>query len=301
MKNCTRIFGLFLSIALLAPTLAQAGTVAYYRFDNDTVAGATNDETGVNNGTIVGGAPYGSSVGQNPVKQTGAANATSLGLNGTTQFVSVPNNSSLSFGSSAWTIEAYINLNTLPTAVSAGQWIAQKKDAAADDFQDYGFLVGGNRGGTFGTYGKSTGITGHELVVELGKGAGAGWTSITSSLEVPAAAQWVFVSAAYDGGTSLRFTLDSNLTDNLPGAIETISLPGLVNVTNTGPLILGAKRNMAGGTAQLFGGSIDEIRVSSGVVPVAGLLSSTVPEPSTFVLAGLAAVACFVYRKRAKA
>jgi hypothetical protein len=300
MRDYLRSSGLLLTAALLAPTLARAGTVAYYRFDNDTVAGASKDETGVNNGSILGGAPYVSSVGQNPVKQTGAANATSLGLNGTNQYVSVPNNSSLSFGSSAWTIEAYINLNTLPTPATAGQWIAQKKDAAADDFQDYGFLVGGNRAGLFGTYGKSTGVTGHELVVELGKGAG--WTTITSTLEVPAAAQWVFVSAAYDGGTSLRFTLDSNLTDNLPGLIETIPLPGLTNVTNNGPLTLGAKRNAAGAAAQLFGGSIDEIRVSNGVVPVGELLSSTaVPEPSTIVLAGLAALACFAIRRRAKA
>ena len=145
MRHCLRITGFFLTTTLLTPTLTEAATVAYYRFDNDTVAGTTQDETGINNGSIVGSAAYASTVGQNPVKQTGAANSTSLALNGTTQFVSVPNNSSLSFGSSAWTIEAYINLSTLPTAASSGQWIAQKKDAAIDDFQDYGFLVGGSR------------------------------------------------------------------------------------------------------------------------------------------------------------
>ena len=119
---------------------------------------------------------------------------------------------------------------------------------------------------------------------------------------MPAAVQWVFVSTAYDGGTSLRFTLDSNLTDNLPGAIETILLPGLTNVTNSGPLILGAKQNAAGAAAQLFGGAIDEVRISSGVVPVADLLSAIpVPEPSSFVLAGLAALACLAFRKLAKA
>jgi hypothetical protein len=288
-----RIFGTALIVFVLTPAFAEAGTVAYYRFDNDPAPGVAQDETGVNNGQILGAAPISNSVGQNPVLRTGTVNTTSLSLDGTTQYVSVPNNSSLSFGSTPWTIEAYINLTTLPTASTPGQWIAQKKDAATDDFEDYGFLVGGNRAGLAGTFGKSAGITGHELVVELGKGAG--WTTITSNLQVPAAAAWVFVSAAYDGGTSLRFTLDANLSDNLPGDVETISLPGLTNVTNSGNLVLGAKRNAAGSPAQLFGGLIDEVRISNDVVPVNNLLS--VPEPSAIVLAALATLTGVFFRR----
>lgn len=289
-------------VLVLAPQAALAGTVAHYRFDNDPSALIAADETGVNPGQIIGGASHSSSVGQNPISQTGQANSASLSLSNSTptaQYVSVPHNNSLSFGSNPWTIEAYINLNTLPTTAVAGQWIAQKKDLAIDDAQDYGLLVGGNRAGLAGTFGKSTGLTGQELVVELGRGVGNGWTSITSTLEVPAAGTWVFVSAAYDGGTSLRFTLDTNLNDNLPGLVDLVALPGLTNVTNAGNLFIGAKRNAAGAPAQLFNGLIDEVRISDEVLGEDALLSvQAVPEPSSLVLAALAGFACLAIRRR---
>ena len=37
---------------------ASAATVAYYRFDNDSVANVTEDETGNHDGTLVGGPSY---------------------------------------------------------------------------------------------------------------------------------------------------------------------------------------------------------------------------------------------------
>lgn len=288
-------------VIILTPHAVLAGTVAHYRFDNDPSAIVAADETGVNSGQIVGGAAHSNSVGQNPVSQTGQSNSTSLALSTAgpaAQYISVPHHSSLSFGSNPWTIEAYINLNSLPTTAVAGQWIVQKKDLAIDDFQDYGFLVGGNRAGLAGTYGKSSGLTGAELVVELGRGSGNGWTSITSNLEVPAAGAWVFVSAAYDGGTSLRFTLDANLNDNLPGLVDLIALPGLTNVTNAGNLFVGAKRNAAGAPAQLFNGLIDEVRISDDVLAEDALLSvQAVPEPSSLALAALAGLACLAFRR----
>lgn len=292
------------AVLFLGPQAALAGTVAHYRFDNDPSAVIAADETGVNPGQIIGGAAHSNSVGQNPVSQTGQTNGQSLELSNSTptaQYVSVPHHSSLSFGSNPWTIEAFINLNTLPTTAVAGQWIAQKKDLAIDDAQDYGFLVGGNRAGLAGTYGKSTGLTGQELVVELGRGLGNGWTSITSTLEVPAAGAWIFVSAAYDGGTSLRFTLDADLTDNLPGLVDLVALPGLTNVTNAGNLFIGAKRNAVGAPAQLFNGVIDEVRISDEVLAEDALLSvQAVPEPSSLALAALAGLVCLAFRWRSR-
>jgi hypothetical protein len=286
---------LLLAALVAAPQFATAGTVAYYRFESPSTTVAT-DETGINNGTIVG-AGLSASVGQNPV--AGQPNTQSLSLSGTAQYVSVPHSSSLSFGASPWTIEAYINVNALPTTLTAGQYIAQKKAAAIDDFQDYGFLIGGNRAGLFGSLGKTTDITGTELRVELGSGTGL--TGITSNLQVPAAATWIFVSAAYDGGTSLRFTLDANLSDAIPGLVDTIPLPAITNVTNTGDLFIGAKRNNAGAAAQLFGGMIDEVRISNEVVPVGSLLAAPVPEPSTWALAVLAAAGVVIVRRRKRA
>jgi hypothetical protein len=291
----------FLGLAALMAIsqIASAGTVAYYRFESPSSTVAT-DQTGTNNGVINGGATLSSSVGQNPLSGTGQPNTQSLGLSGTGQYVSVPHNSSLSFGASAWTIEAYVNLATLPTTSTAGQYIAQKKEAAVDDFQDYGFLVGGNRAGLFGSLGKTTGITGTELRVELGNGSG--FTGITSNLQIPAAGSWIFISAAYDGGTSMRFTLDANLNDNVPGLVDTILIPSpITNLTNSGDLFVGAKRNNAGAAAQLFNGSIDEVRISNEVVPLGNLLAAPVPEPSTWVLAVLAAAGVAMIRRRKSA
>jgi hypothetical protein len=290
--------GLMIAALTLVPQIATAGTVAHYRFENDNATVAV-DETGINNGTIIGGAPFSSSVGQNPVTATGQPNTQSLSLSGTGQYASVPHNASLSFGNTPWTIEAFINVNALPTTATPGQYIAQKKAAAVDDFQDYGFLLGGNRSGLFGSFGKTVGVTGAELRVELGTGSSI--IGITSNLEVASAGEWIFISAAYDGGTSLRFTLDDNLNDLLPGLVDEIALPNLVNTSNTGDLFIGAKRNNAGAAAQLFGGLIDEVRVSNEVLATSDLLS--VPEPSTYVLAAFAA-ACLgmvIRRRRATA
>ncbi len=273
------------AVALL-PSLAQAGTVAYYRFENGNPAAAV-DETGNHNGTITPGASLSLSVGQNPIAQTGAANTQSLGI-ADNQYASVPHSSSLSFGNSAWTIEAYINLNALPSLATTGQYIVQKKGAQTDDFQDYSFLVSGNRSNLANTYGKTTDNTGTELRVELGLGATApGIVGITSNLLVPASGDWIFVSAAYDGGNSLRFTLDADLTDSLPGLVDVIDLPGLSTVTNSGPLNIGAKLNAAGNPAQSFAGLIDEVRISDEVLATTALLN--VPEPSTWALAALGA------------
>lgn len=288
--------GLMIAAVMLVPHLATAGTVAHYRFENDNATVAV-DETGINNGTIVGGAPFSSSVGQNPVTATGQPNTQSLSLSGTGQYVSVPHNASLSFGNSPWTIEAFINVNALPTTATFGQYIVQKKAAAIDDFQDYAFLLGGNRAGLFGSYGKTVDVTGAELRVELGTGSSI--IGITSNLEVASIGEWIFVSAAYDGGTSLRFTLDTDLTDLLPGLIDEIALPNLVNTSNTGDLFIGAKRNNAGAAAQLFGGLIDEVRISNEVLATSNLLS--VPEPSTYVLAAFAAACLGVASRRRRA
>jgi hypothetical protein len=283
--------GLMIATLMLVPHFATAGTVAHYRFENDNAALAV-DETGINNGTIVGGAPFSSSVGQNTV--AGQPNTQSLSLSGTGQYVSVPHNASLSFGNNPWTVEAFINVNALPTTATVGQYIVQKKAAAVDDFQDYAFLLGGNRSGLFGSYGKTVDVTGAELRVELGTGTSI--IGITSNLVVSSSGDWIFVSAAYDGGTSLRFTLDTDLTDLLPGLIDEIALPNLVNTSNTGELFIGAKRNNAGTAAQLFGGLIDEVRISDEVLATSSLLS--VPEPSTYVLAALAAACLGVVGRR---
>lgn len=298
-----------LALMTLLASPALAATEAYYRFDNDTVPPVTLDETGNNDGTLINAPATSASVGQDPVRQNGLANAVSLDLDlASSQYVEVPHAPSLSFGNTPWTIEAFIAPASFPTSPitdppfgTAGMWIAQKKEAAGGgneftDFeQEYGFMLTGNRANfdplefpdvfyantSQNADPVSFPTTGRELQVEISDG-----TSIfifTSSLTVPAnAGQWVHVSAAYDGDRSVRFTLDTDLSDDVIDGVETVTAPvgTVINAsTGTGSIFLGGKKNANGDLAQSLDGGIDEVRISSGQVLENGLLSVTGPDP----------------------
>lgn len=295
-------------VLVLLSSPALAVTEAYYRFDNDTVPPVTVDETGQHDGTLINAPSTSASVGADPVRQNGLANTVSLDLDLVSgQHVSVPHDAALSFGNTPWTIEAFIAPATFPTSPvsdppfgTAGMWIAQKKaspapDNVTDHLQEYGFMLAGNRAnfdpndnlGVF--YARAAQeadpvayvTTGRELQFEIADG-----TLIyifTSTLSVPAVAnQWVHVSAAYDGDKSVRFTMDLDLGDDVVDFVDTVSAPvaTVINAyTGTGSVFLGAKKSANGGIAQVLDGGIDEIRVSSGVVPLSGLLAVTAPPP----------------------
>jgi len=291
----------FLIAAVLGSLFAdsgQAGTVAYYRFENSGNLGL--DETGNHNGTPTNGPTQSLSVGQNPVMRTGAANGGSLNLDFTApaDYVNVPDDNALDFGNNPWTIEAYMSLDSQPTTSTPGMYFAQKKDLAADGFADYSFLLAGNRGTLSSgvTYFDNGGYvgSGRNLQVEFGTGTST-VVAFRSVLEAPTTG-WAFVSAAYDGVNTVRFTLDTNLSDNLPGSIETIVGSGVAPTINSGSLFIGAKKNATGAPVQGFDGLLDEVRISNMVLPTYELLS--VPEPSSFVLAGFGALASLIVAAR---
>lgn len=285
----------------------QSAVIAHYRFENSASLG--DDETTNHPGTPTNGPTQSSSVGQNPVNYTNAANIGSLNLDFTApaDHLAVAHHASLSFGNNPWTIEAYLSLDSVPNSLSAGMWIAHKKDAANDGFTDYGFLISGNRGnfippvnpGDPGTVNYDNGSyvnSGRNLQVEFGNNISNQFTAFRSVLEVPTTG-WAHVSAAYDGNQTVRFTLDLNLADDLVDFTETIVASGSVTpVANSGSLFVGAKKNATNGPAQGFDGLLDEVRISGGVVPVNQLL--TVPEPSGALLALVGAVGLVLRRRR---
>lgn len=277
----------------------QSAVIAHYRFENSASLG--DDETTNHPGTPTNGPTQSSSVGQNPVNYTNAANIGSLNMDfaAPVDHMVVAHASALSFGLNPWTIEAYVSLDTNPTTLTPGMYIAQKKPIGfSDNFQDYAFLLSGNRGGLLSgvTYfdNGSYSASGRNLQVEFGDGSQI--IAFRSNLNVPTSG-WAHISAAFDGVQTVRFSLDTNLGDDLVDSTETIIAGSAFGTTtSSGSLIIGAKKNNIGNIAQAFDGLLDEVRISSGVVPVNQLL--TVPEPSGALLALVGAVGLVLRRRR---
>ena len=172
----------------------------------------------------------------------------------------------LSFGHQSFTIEAWVKLDQLSNTNNSNQrqWLCMKKPLpSADTELDYGFLV---QAGTAGT-------SGRELAFLYGDNGAT--TTIVSSLEVNDL-DWHFVSLAYNLETKeLRFGID--------GLFETVPLdkPGFLlylPVLNSGPLRVGAHQNASGTNNQFLRGSIDELRITRGWLPVDQLLDADWPD-----------------------
>jgi len=114
-------------------------------------------------------------------------------------------------------------------------------------------------------YGKSSEFSGRELKLVFGLGSSTSSWSITSHLEINDY-DWHFVSVAYDTVNNIaRFGVDDTF--------ETVSFNDNPRVTNSGPLRVGSHQNGAGVDNFFLRGTIDEMRISRGVVPVEELLN----------------------------
>lgn len=280
-----------------APT-ARADIVAYYRFENSGDLGL--DETGSHHGVLANGATQSSSVGQNPIRRTGTGNTSSLNLDFTAppDHVVVPAAAALDSGNRPWTIEAFLRLDTAPTTSTVGMYVVQKKEFVSDNFQDYALLLSGQRGalssGVRYFDNGSYNATGRNLQVEFGNGTEI--LAFRSNLVAPQSG-WAHVSAAYDGDRTVRFTLDTNLDDNMLDSVETIVAGSTVVPTvNAGTLLIGAKKNAQGNVVQGFDGFLDEVRISNMQLGLSELLA--VPEPSTLILAALGACGLVALARR---
>ena len=216
-------------------------------------------------------------VAVDPVPQSGFANTQSLDLNWQSVtsggFFTVPDTGGLlTMGDQDFTIEAWVKLDHLSSTSGNDerQFLCQKKSLPSQDNQlDYAVLVqrGNNSPGT--TYGKTSGFSGRELQIYFGTGSG-NW-NVTSYLEINDYG-WHFVSFAYDADNNqMRFGLDDEF--------ETISFSQSARVTNSGPVRVGSHQNGQGTDNFFLRGTIDELRISRGVVPIAQLLNA---EPSSY-------------------
>jgi hypothetical protein len=252
--------------------LTSQATIGYWRIEEaaDPVL-----DWGPNhlNGTSSGGALRSTDVPVGTVPQTGLANGQSFDTHwqsvslGGRFTVSNPANGKLSLGDQSFTIEAWVKLNHISntSSVNECQYLCQKKLTGTDDYLlDYAVLV--QRGNlTLATnYGKTSGLTGRELVLAFGSGS-VFW-GITSNLEI-ADTGWHFVSLAHDAArNTVRFTVDDqsetvSFGDNHPA-----------HYTNVGPLLVGAHQTAAMAYNCFLRGRLDELRLSSGFLPIAELL-----------------------------
>ena len=208
-----------------------------------------------------------------PVPQSGLVNTQSLDLNWQSTssggFFTVPDTGgALTMGNQNFTIEAWVKLDHLSNTGSNDQrqYLCQKKTLPSQDGQlDYAFLV--QRGlidpGT--NYGKSSGITGRELMLVFGTGSGTSVWGVTSYLQINDL-NWHFVSVAFDtNNNTVRFGIDDTF--------EAVSFSDNPRVTNSGPLRVGSHQNGVGTDNFFLRGTIDELRISRGVVPVTELLN----------------------------
>jgi hypothetical protein len=262
---------------LLLSAPADATTVGYWRFEEGTAdnvaAGAASilDETANNNdGSPVGNPVYRSEIPENPLSGTGAANALSLELDGSGDYVSIPHSASLDL-SDGFTVEFWMKGN--PSQPDNLYLVVDKSHGWVDAT---GWLFQGN---------SSTGQLG------FGLGDGGGFPAVSSSGSLLDDV-WHHVAGSYDStdtGQELKFYIDGELEASGPAGGY---------ATNTRPINIGA--SWGGGTPlRHFDGLVDEVRISDAVlVPGEFLL---IPEPTTLSLLALGLASFGVAgRKRAR-
>ena len=240
--------------------------VGYWRFEED----GTNLGFSDLQGDLQGDSGVVVDVGVDAVPGIlGAVNRGSLEI-GDTGFVRVRDpDQRFAMGRGSFTIEAWVRLDELGAMGDPGrrQYLVQRKPGdSGGSRMDYAFLVqGGNLPtGVDRRYGKPSGLSGREMVLQFGDGADT-WC-VTSYLEIEATG-WHHVSAAIDArSATVRFGID--------GRFETIEYEGsdVDRYASQGNLILGAHTNSSGQFNQRLRGAIDEVRIIRGVIPVDALL-----------------------------
>jgi len=234
-------------------------TVGYWRFDNDgktagQTAGMVRDESGYgNDGSAVNSPLYSANVFASPVPRTGAANTLSLDFERTqAQYITIPDDNTLDFGDTSFTIEAWFKFESVPSDGDDMQWIVNKRGSGQAKFSDYGVAFSGP-----GTINYGATMEG-ELVLARGNGS---QILIGSGLTCTDLASWHYVSVAFDADNNdVRFILDD----------ATSIVHSELNASVNGqPLAIGGEVGF-----RYFDGLIDEVRISNAFLPVEDLLNA---------------------------
>ena len=204
------------------------------------------------------------------VPLTDEANAGSLAFgNGARMVVSDPSGV-LALGGDAFTIEGWVRLDELADTSGNGQrqWLACRKPVGGDELIDWGALVqGGNYPASCrDVYGGPVVRNGRELVFTGGEGVGDSsfkWAAV-STMRIEDT-DWHHVAFSVDlQQRVVRFALD--------GMVENVPLGKRYFPSGGGPLRIGCHVNASGAVNQFLRGSLDELRVSTGLAQVDRLL-----------------------------
>ncbi len=254
------------SLAILAATVgsSNAALVALYQFENNF------NDTGdapANNGSAVGGAGFSTMTPPN----NGGNN--SLSLNGTTQYVTVPDENSLDITGNL-TLAAWIR----PTSFVNDQAgiIAKYQNGLSGNNRSYGLRLSNANGGADVT-------TNNLSFLISGTGAaGAGAFTAASNIEL-ALDTWTHVAATYstDGTTGTSRIYINGVLDS--AATTTSTTITSINAS-AAPLWIGAQ--FADNQANRFAGQIDDARVYNNALS-GSEIAALVPEPSTALLGAL--------------
>ena len=250
--------------------IGQSATLGYWRFEEDSgnvLDSSPNALDGVPTGII-----RSQDVPLAMIPATAQVNRKSVDLAANGTFLVNDPASVLSMGGDSFTIEAWIRLDTLATGADAAsrQVLVQRKvlttgDKAADFIV---FAQGGNMpSAALFNYGKSSQFNGRELVLLFGNNgatSGSFWT-VTSNLNINDT-EWHYISVSADAkNQEVRFVLDQ--------LIEFVPFVDHGHVVVAAPLLVGAHTDSAGLINQRLRGSIDEFRISSGLIDAPILLA----------------------------
>jgi phosphodiesterase/alkaline phosphatase D-like protein len=123
--------------------MLHTGLVAYYTFN-----GNTNDESGNgNNGT---------NIGSTLTTDRFGASSKAYSFNGTTNYITVANNSIFNFGTGDFTISAFIKTNIIP--VTAWSAILSKHNTATSHDTEYFLMIEGSTGKPYFGLSTNTGV-----------------------------------------------------------------------------------------------------------------------------------------------
>ncbi|EIP98292.1 PEP-CTERM putative exosortase interaction domain-containing protein [Opitutaceae bacterium TAV1] len=295
-KQNLRPLLLITSLILAVPAAMAADTIGWWRFEDASNLG--RDYSGNNLHLTVSSTPpaqvntpFGSTV---PLTGDANTKAISLDSSGTVKnYLNIADSPVFNFQS--FTIEANISISSFNgsnPAVIASQ---------------FGYESGANANANWLFGIKTTG----ELYLRLGNSAnqGTSYNDLNSGLFLTtgANAKNYYVGAsviADDSGTTAVFYLqDLSAGGDVQSVIKTASLKALATAS-TAPFVIGTSSNKDGGIYEYrnFGGTIDEVRLTNGVLTQDQLLASAapVPEPSTWaaLAAGFILAATLVIRRR---
>ncbi len=208
------------------PSLPTSGLVGYWKFDEGSGTSAADSSGKGNTGTLA----------NSPTWTTTGKDAGALTLNGTSQYVTVPDSASLNL-SGSWTASAWVNVTSLPGSGARAK-IVIREDTST--FANYSLSIVNNAS-------CSSGVAWRAHFDDSGGSTYATCYATTINTGV-----WYHVASVWDSSTS-------NLMIYLNGSlVATQNFTGHVPVADAGAdLRLGAD----GAGSDYFNGTIDDTRI----------------------------------------